>query len=154
MFIDLIVAVLAGFVGTTFMTAMMLAGKQLGLPAIDVHSLLGYVTRADRRTSIGYIGHWLLGALFAIGYVVIFRTTTGNLLLRGIIIGIVHWLLVGGLFAFAPTFHAGMRAGTVKAAGPYMLNTLGWIGFIGGMAGHIVFGATVALIFGLFNGGL
>lgn len=148
------IGIVAGLAGTTVMTAMMLAGKQLGLPAIDVHSLLGYVTRADRRTSVGYIGHWALGALFAIGYIMVFRAIAGNLLVAGALLGIVHWLLVGGMFAFAPSFHAGMRAGTVKAAGPYMLNALGVIGFFGGMMGHIVFGVTVALIYGLLRGGL
>src|SRR5690349_8497127 len=106
---DIVIAIIAGLIGTSIMTSMMLLGKQIGLPAIDVHSLLGYVTREDRRTSIGYIGHWVLGGLFAIPYVLLFHAISANILVLGAVFGIVHWLLVGGLFAFAPVIHAGMR---------------------------------------------
>jgi hypothetical protein len=62
--------------------------------------------------------------------------------------GTIHWLLVGGLFAFAPFVHAGMKAGMIKEPGAYMLKSLGMMGFIGGLVGHIVFGVTVALVYG------
>lgn len=144
---DILLAATAGLLGTTVMTAMMLAGKQVGLPAIDVHGLLGYIRRSDRRTRVGDVMHWLLGAVFAIPYFVVFRLFPYNPLLLGAAAGIVHWLVVGGMFAFAPRVHAGMQAGTVKEAGAYMTKSLGIMGFIGGMTGHVVFGLVVALVY-------
>jgi uncharacterized membrane protein YagU involved in acid resistance len=145
MFQDMLVAALAGLAGTTVMTVMMLGGKQIGLPAIDVHGLLGYIMQPDRRGTVGYVLHWVLGAIFAIPYIILFRAIPDNVLLLGALLGAIHWLLVGGGFAFAPLMHAGMKAGTVKEPGAYMLKSLGIIGFIGGLVGHIVFGITVAL---------
>lgn len=42
----------------------------------------------------------------------------------------------------------GMKAGTVDAPGVYMLKSLGTVGFIGGLVGHIVFGLAVAVVYG------
>jgi uncharacterized membrane protein YagU involved in acid resistance len=93
--------------------------------------------------------HWVLGACFAILYVILFKIIPGSPLLLGAAFGTVHWLLVGGMFAFAPMIHAGMRAGTVKKAGAYMTKSLGMMGFFGGLIGHIVFGVTIGLIYSL-----
>jgi hypothetical protein len=133
------------------MTGMMLGGKLVGLPAIDVHGILGYVTRPDHRTALGYVMHWVLGAGFAIPYVILFKIISSNPVLLGAAFGAVHWLLVGGMFAFAPMVHAGMRAGTVKEPGAYMTKSLGVIGFFGGLIGHIVFGVTIGLLYSLLS---
>ena len=62
-------------------------------------------------------------------------------------LGVVHWLIVGWMFAFAPHVHARMKAGTVEKTGGYMWQSLGLFGFMAGMLGHIVFGVVVALIY-------
>jgi hypothetical protein len=41
-----------------------------------------------------------------------------------------------------------MKAGTIKEPGAYMLKSLGTVGFIGGLVGHLVFGLTVAIVYG------
>jgi hypothetical protein len=151
MFSEVLIALVAGLAGTTLMTGMMLGGKGVGLPAIDVHGILGYITQPDRRTALGYVMHWVLGAGFAIAYVIVFKIIPGSPVLLGAASGAVHWLLVGGMFAFAPMVHAGMRAGTVKEAGAYMGKSLGVMGFFGGLIGHIVFGVTVGLIYSLLR---
>jgi hypothetical protein len=149
---DIFVAIIAGLVATTVMTGMMLINQRIGLPAVDVHGILGYVTQADRKTGFGYIMHWVLGAFFAIFYIWLFRVISGNLVLWGALMGIVHWLLVGGFFAFAPHVHAGIKVGSVKEPGAFMLKSLGVVGFIGGLIGHIIFGITVALVYGWIGG--
>jgi len=143
---DIIIAIIGGIIGTGVMTGMMLWGKRLNLPAIDAHGILGYMLRSDKATPVGYIMHWILGGIFAVGYAFIFQTIKGNPLVLGAILGIIHWILVGWMFAFAPLAHAGMKAGTVKETGAYMLKSLGFTGFIAGMVGHIVFGLVVALV--------
>lgn len=147
---DVLIAIFGGLTGTTVMTGMMLVGQRLGLPAIDVHGILGHITHPDRRTAVGYVAHWVLGALFAMLYVIIFRAILGNVILWGALLGIIHWLLVGGFFAFAPLVHAGMKAGTIKEPGAYMVKSLGTVGFFGGLMGHIVFGLTIAIVYGWF----
>lgn len=149
---DFLIAAIGGLIGTSLMTGMMLFGKRLGLPAIDAQGILGYMIYADRSSPVGYIMHLILGAVFAIGYALVFRAVPGHLLLLGAGLGIIHWLLVGWMFAFAPLAHAGMKAGTVKETGAYMLKSLGMIGFIAGMVGHIVFGVAVALTYAWLGG--
>ena len=149
---DLIIALIGGVIGTGFMTGMMLFGKQIKLPAVDAHGILGYMQYADRATPLGYIMHWLMGVIFAFGYVIGFRSISGNIIILGVIFGVIHWLVVGWMFAFAPYAHAGMKAGTVEKTGAYMLKSLGFMGFIAGMVGHIVFGVVVALTYMVIAG--
>lgn len=92
--------------------------------------------------------HWVLGAVSAIFYFVVFRAVPSNVILWGALLGVLHWLLVGGFFAFAPVVHAGMKAGTIEEPGAYMLKSLGMMGFIGGLMGHVMFGVTVAIVYG------
>ena len=150
--INIIAAIISGFAGTAVMTGMMLVGKQLHLPAVDAHGILGYAGNSDRAGSLGYVMHFVLGAVFAIGYALVFSIIPGNILILGAILGVIHWLIVGWMFALAPQLHAGMKAGTVEITGPYMLQSLGFTGFIAGMVGHIIFGVTVALVYGLIIG--
>jgi hypothetical protein len=152
MMFDFVIASIAGVIGTAVMTGMMLFGKQLHLPAIDAHGILGYMQRSDRATALGYILHWVNGIVFAIGYAIVFRLIGANVIVLGIILGTIHWLVVGWMFAFAPLAHAGMKAGTVEETGAYMLKSLGIVGFIAGLVGHIVFGITVALIYAELGG--
>ena len=69
-------------------------------------------------------------------------------LVAGAILGALHWLIVGWMFALAPLAHAGMKAGTIQPTGPYMLHSLGLPGFMAGLVGHIVFGLTVGAVYG------
>lgn len=146
--LNVIAAMIAGLAGTAVMTGMMFGAKKLHLPAVDVHGILGFVQNANQASSLGYIMHFVLGAVFAMGYAFVFTAVLGNILLWGAVLGMIHWLLVGWIFAFAPVAHAGMKAGLIAETGPYMLTSLGVVGFLAGMAGHIVFGVVVALVYG------
>lgn len=150
--INVIAAVIAGLVGTAVMTSMMLYGRKLNLPAVDAHGILGYMQSADSANGLGYFMHFALGAVFAIGYAVVFAFFPAHMILLGGVLGIVHWLMVGWMFALAPIAHAGMKAGTVEETGPYMLKSLGFVGFLAGLVGHVAFGLTVGLIYELLSG--
>lgn len=145
--LDLIAAGIAGVIGTAVMTGMMLGARRLDLPAVDAHGILGYLQHADRASSLGYIAHFALGAALAIGYALAFAVLPGPILALGAGLGVIHWLVVGWMFAFAPLAHAGMKAGTIQPTGPYMLHSLGLPGFLAGLAGHIVFGVVVAGVY-------
>ncbi len=148
--INFVAAIMAGLLGTAVMTAMMLYGKSLNLPAVDAHGILGFMLKEDKAGPIGYVMHFALGATLAIGYAAVFTLfPTINMVILGGALGIMHWLAVGWMFAFAPLVHAGMQAGTVEETGPYMLKSLGFVGFVAGLVGHIVFGMVVGLVYGL-----
>jgi hypothetical protein len=149
---DFLVAAIGGILGTGLMTGMMLFGKQLKLPAVDAHGILGFMLSATKASPVGYIMHFVLGIFFAIAYAVGFQQLPYNIIALGIGFGIIHWLVVGWMFGLAPLAHAGMKAGTVPETGAYMLKSLGFLGFIAGMVGHIVFGIVVALSY-LYLGG-
>ncbi len=151
--LNVLAAALGGLIGTAVMTSMMLLGKQLNLPAVDAHGILGYLRSADRASSLGYIIHFGLGVVFALGYIVFFARIPANVLLLGALLGAAHWLAVGWMFAFAPLGHAGMRAGTIQAPGPYMLRSLGVPGFVAGLLGHVVFGLTVGFVYSMLGAG-
>ncbi len=151
---DFVIAAIGGVVGTTLMTGLMLFGRQLKLPAVDAHGILGFVLSADHANLVGYIAHWLMGVVFAIGYAIVFREVEANLWILGLVLGTVHWLVVGWMFGLAPLVHAGMKAGTVAETGPYMLKSLGFVGFIAGLVGHIVFGLAVTGVYSLLGGTL
>lgn len=152
MFQDYLIAAIGGIIGTAIMTSMMLFGRQLKLPAIDAHGILGYMLSTEKASPVGYIMHFVLGVIFAFVYAFVFQTIPSNLIMMGAFLGIIHWILVGWAFAFAPIAHAGMKAGTVPETGAYMLKSLGFVGFIAGMVGHIVFGLVVALTYLLMGG--
>jgi hypothetical protein len=147
--LNIVAAGLAGIVGTAVMTGMMLGAKRLHLPAVDAHGILGYLQHADRASSLGYLAHFALGAVMAIGYGLVFTVLAGPTLVLGAALGALHWVLVGWMFAFAPLAHAGMKAGTIQPTGPYMLQSLGLPGFLAGLVGHIIFGLVVASIYGV-----
>lgn len=149
---DILIAVVAGLAGTLVMTAMMLFGKQLKLPAVDAHGILGYMQYSDRPTMLGYVVHGINGVVFGIGYAIVFQNVAGNLILIGIVLGILHWLAVGWMFSLASLAHAGMKAGTVEETGAYMLKSLGFVGFVAGTVGHIVFGIVVAIVYDVLGG--
>jgi hypothetical protein len=129
---------------------MMLGGRRLHLPVIDAHGILGFMRTADSPSPLGYLIHFANGVLFALGYALVFELVPANLFVLGTALGILHWLAVGWMFALAPKVHAGMQAGTVQPTGPYMLHSLGVVGFIAGTVGHIVFGLVVALTYWLY----
>jgi len=150
--INIFAAVIAGLAGTAVMTSMMLGGKKPTLPAVDAHGILGYMRSAEHASSLGYIMHFVLGMIFAIGYAIVFALIPVNIILLGAGLGVIHWLIVGWMFALAPMAHAGMLAGTIEETGAYMLKSLGITGFFAGLVGHIIFGIVVGLVYGLTVG--
>lgn len=151
---DYIIAMIGGLLGTTVMTSMMLYGRKLNLPAVDAHGILGFILDANQANPLGYVMHWIMGAIFAIPYAIVYQTVSGNIIILSIGLGIIHWLIVGWMFNFAPLIHAGMKAGTIEPTGAYMLKSLGVVGFIAGTVGHIAFGITVGLTYLLLGGTL
>jgi hypothetical protein len=67
----------------------------------------------------------------------------------GLAFGAAQWLIAGMIMGMIPLMHIGIRRGEVKAPGLWMTHSGGMMAFGGGLFGHLVFGAVIALVYSL-----
>jgi hypothetical protein len=92
-------ALAGGFAGTLVLTSALRAASEFHMTRMDLPFLLGTALTADRTRAkaIGYLAHFVMGQVFALGYYAIFLA-----------LGRHDWWL-GALFGFGQ----GIFAGTV-----------------------------------------
>ncbi len=108
---------------------------------------------------LGWVLHFILGAVLALIYIGVwnagFKPSLGlrpnDFYMYALVAGTIHWLIGGIVIAAAPSVHAGIRAGILPAPGIYMSNIMGPWGFLGGWAGHLVFGVAVIYFYQFFT---
>lgn len=150
---NIIGALVAGLVGTVVMTMLMIMAPKMGLPKMDIVGLLGSMVDKSGNQALGWILHLMMGAVFAVIYAAAWSAGIGSVSVgSGLLFGAIHWLVVGLMMGGVPMLHAGVKAGTVKAPGVYMLSDGGVMAFIGGLMGHVVYGLVVAVVYGLLIG--
>ncbi|MCP4420668.1 MAG: hypothetical protein GY805_29015 [Chloroflexi bacterium] len=144
-------AIVAGVVGTIVMTMVMVMAPKMGMPKMDIVGMLGSMFSAEGNRMMGMGIHFMMGVVFAIIYALLWNAEIGAVnLLWGLVFGVGHWLISGAMMGGMGMMHAGVKAGTMKAPGPYMTNNGGMMSFMGGLVGHIIFGLVVALVYGAF----
>ena len=144
-------AIIAGIVGTIVMTMVLVMAPKMGMPKMDIVGMLGSMFSSESNRMVGMIMHLMMGVIFAIIYALLWNAGIGSVSwLWGAIFGAVHWLITGLMMGGVSMMHAGVKAGTVKAPGFYMMNDGGMMAFMGGLIGHVIFGLVVALVYGLF----
>jgi hypothetical protein len=141
-------AVIAGIVATLVFTTVLVMAPKMGMPKMDIVSLLGSMFSARSNPMLGWMMHLMMGIVFALIYAFLWslgfgRATWGI----GLIFGAVHWLIVGMVMGMIPMMHVGIKSGAVKAPGLWMTNNGGVMAFMGGLTGHAIFGAVVALTY-------
>ena len=123
----------------------------MGMPKMDIVGLLSSMFSAESNRMVGMIMHLMMGVVFAIVYALLWNAGIGAVSLWwGAIFGAVHWLISGMMMGGMSMIHAGIKAGTVKAPGFFMMNNGGMMAFMGGLIGHVIFGLVVALVYGWF----
>ena len=147
-------ALAGGLVGTIVMTTMLRAASEFGVTRMDLPFLLG-TSVSDRRWRAkvyGYIAHFILGLLFALGYAVIFQATDRTGWEVGLFLGAVHATFVATTLVtvLLPIVHS--RMGTPETAadeialieppGFLMLN-YGRSTFVVTLVAHMTYGAIV-----------
>jgi len=152
---DLYGAALAGgLVGTAVMTTMLRAASEFGVTRMDLPFLLGTAVSDSRRRAkvYGYVAHFILGLLFALGYGVIFDATRRSGWAIGLFLGAVHATFVATTLVtvLLPIVHS--RMGTPETAadeialieppGFLMLN-YGRSTFVVTLIAHMAYGAIV-----------
>ncbi|MGJ3241275.1 MAG: DUF6789 family protein [Anaerolineae bacterium] len=150
---NLMIALVSGLIATVVMTAMMMMAPAMGMPKMDMPALLGSMFGAPGSKLLGLVMHVMMGLVFGVIYVLLFGFFEQiNVLVLGLLLGIVHWIIVGLMTGMMPMMHAGIRSGDVQAPGIYMTNLGGVMGFIGGLMGHMVFGLVIALVYSTLIG--
>jgi hypothetical protein len=144
---NVIGAAVAGLVGTAIFTMILAMAPRMGMPKMDIVGLLSTMFGKENRL-LGWMMHLMMGVIFALIYA--FLWSKGVLpanWLGGLVLGAVHWLIVGMIMGMMPMIHRGMRSGEVMAPGPWMSKGGGMLAFAGGLMGHMIFGVVVALVY-------
>ncbi len=125
-------AVIAGLVGTTAMTGLMLAAPMMGMPRMNIGEMLG--SMMGGVTGLGWIAHFMIGTTLATAYAAFFaERLPGPPVVRGMLFGIAPWLLAQ--VVVMPMMGAGFFSGSLVAA-------------TGSLMGHLVYGAVVGTVYG------
>jgi uncharacterized membrane protein YagU involved in acid resistance len=144
-------AIIAGIAGTVIMTLVLAMGPKMGMPKMDIIGMLGSMFSEKSNRTLGLILHFMMGIVFAIIYVLLWNAGIGLVsVLWGAIFGAIHWLISGLMMGVMAKMNAAVRAEAMEDPGIYMLNTGGMKAFMGGLIGHMLYGITVALVYGLF----
>lgn len=141
-------SVFAGFLATAAMTALMYMAPLMGVPKMDIATMLGTMFSANPSTAfaIGIVMHFMLGSvLLAIPYFYLIEVKfRGTPWLGGAIWGLLLWgvanLMVMPMMGFV---HPLVRAGAMPAPGLLMLQ-LGVLAPIGSLMGHLLYGVVLA----------
>ena len=144
-------AIIAGMAGTVVLSMVMALAPKMGMPKMDIVGILGTMFSKEGNRTLGWIMHFMMGIIFALIYAALWNAGIGApTALWGVGFGAVHWLITGLMMGAVPMLHAGVKAGTVEAPGVFMMNTGGIMAFMGGLIGHMLYGLTVALVYGAF----
>ena len=87
-------ALAGGVIGTFVLTTVLRAASELGLTRVDLPFLLGTAVTEDRARAkaIGYVAHFAVGALGALGYYLVFLAIDSSGWLLGAALGLAHGL--------------------------------------------------------------
>lgn len=119
----------------------------MGMPKMDIVDLLSTMFGKTNRV-LGWTMYMMMGVVFALIYAFLWSLGIGSPgWLSGLIFGAGHWLIVGVIMVMIPLIHVGIKNGDVKAPGLWMTNQGGFMAFLGGLMGHMVFGLVVVLVY-------
>jgi hypothetical protein len=143
---NILSAVIAGVVASLVFSIVLAMAPRLGMPRMDIVSLLGSMFSAKSNQALGWMMHLIMGVVFALLYAFLWSSgISGATWVGGLIFGAVQWLVVGMVMGMMPMMHVGIKSGSVKAPGLWMTNNGGLMAFMGGLVGHMVFGTVIAL---------
>jgi hypothetical protein len=149
-------ALAGGFVGTLVLTTVLRTASEFHLTRMDLPFLLGTAITADRvrAKAIGYLAHFVLGQLFALGYFALFLALGRHDWWLGASFGLVHGLVAGTVLinVLLPVVHPRMGtplsdAGTVALLEPpgFMARNYGLGTPVVSLVAHVAYGMCVAV---------
>ncbi|HEX9512534.1 MAG TPA: DUF6789 family protein [Puia sp.] len=132
-------SVIIGIAATGVMTLLMVLGSAMGMPKMSPPNMLAAMMRLP--VTAGWVMHFLIGILFAAGYVFLFNNWLKkivNRMARGVVYGIVVFIVAQIAF---PILGAIFGEANMPQPGGSMALLM-----IGSVLGHIIYGITVALL--------
>lgn len=124
-------AVFAGVLGTVAMTIVATFGApMMGLPKMDIPGMLA--SHMGGATLLGWIAHFMVGTLLALGYALVQWRLPGPAILRGALYGLAPWLMAQ--VVVMPMMGMGLFSGAAALA-------------FGSLIGHLVYGAIVGAVY-------
>lgn len=148
---------LAGFAASIAMTALMYVAPMMGMPKMDIATMLGTMFLASRGPAfwLGMMIHLMMGiVLFPAIYRFVLQPSSGSGTGRGVLFGLVLWAAAN--FMVMPmmgVIHPMVKSGMMPAPGFLMLN-LGAMAPVGSLIGHLVYGALLGKLAGPKTPGL
>jgi hypothetical protein len=139
LFVDIRNAVIAGSTGRMAMLLLIYGGPLIGLPRIDVVSMLGSLAAPNKQDAVTLGGaiHFSMGVLFAIIYAAFWSIGIGRpTWWWGVIFGTIHGILVI-LLVFALTHRHPQLSASFN----------GLLVAVSILLDHIVFGVIVSLVY-------
>jgi hypothetical protein len=125
-------AILAGIIGTIVMTAVGLwVAPLMGMPPMNPAEMLAGAMGGS--LVLGWIGHFMIGIILAIGYGLVAPWLAGPPVLRGALYGIAPFLLAQ--IVVMPMMGMPLFSGSAVMA-------------LGSLIGHLVYGGVVGGVYG------
>lgn len=126
---------IAGFVATVVLSAMMIAKTMMGvMPELDVIAMLSMMMGTS--AIMGWIAHFVIGTIvWGGGFSLLYRVIPGgSAVVKGIVFGIAAWLIM--MVMVMPMAGAGLFGMNMGLMAPMMTLVL-----------HIIFGAVLGIVY-------
>jgi uncharacterized membrane protein YagU involved in acid resistance len=142
---------LAGFAATAAMTVLMYVAPMMGMPKMDIATMLGTMFLASPGPAfwLGMMTHFMMGVvLFPAIYHFVFQPRSGSPTGRGVLFGLLLWAAAN--FVVMPmmgAIHPMVKNGMMPAPGFLMLN-LGAMAPVGSLIGHLLYGVLLGRLAG------
>jgi hypothetical protein len=147
-------ALAGGFLGTLVLTTMLRAAGELRLTRIDLPFLLGsaFTANRTRAKALGYLLHFAIGQLFALGYYALFLALGHSNWWLGTLFGLAHGMFAGTVLVniLLPLVHPRMGTPLTSAPDVALLEPPGFLMVNYGLAtpivtlvAHLAYGAVV-----------
>jgi len=140
-------SIISGIIGTSVMEMLFRMCIKSGVGNVDMVRAIGsLITKSmDSAYKVGVIVHYISGIFFAFVYAIIFILFDVTVVLKyagaGIIIGFIHGTIVSFLLIIAVAEHHPLKE----------FQTVGFSVALAHWAGHLLFGLSVGLVFGLMG---
>jgi len=125
---------IAGLIATIVLSAMMMMKAKMGLmPELDIITMLA--SKMGGNAMMGWVAHFMIGIVgYGAGFAIIKGMLPGGYLVKGIIIGVLGWLMM--MLVVMPMMGMELFAMNLGMMAPVMTLML-----------HVIFGAVLGLTF-------
>lgn len=153
-------ALAGGFAGTLMLTTILRTASELNLTRMDLPFLLGTAVTANRTRAkaVGYVAHFVMGLIFALGYYALFLALGRHDWWLGSVFGLGQGLFAGTVLVnvLLPLVHPRMGSATTDAGSVALLEAPGFMARNYGvqtpvvsLVAHVLYGTVIVAFMNL-----